>query len=208
MDVRWGWTPEALEHLAGYAARTHYAQVLPFPDRRDTAYHELVVTVLEASAQPAAGDLLMAARDAISAAAQGEYRERGLSNRDKTRTADRYARYWRSAPRLVSPYEDAVIDGLALAQIWTVLLPSHRRVLEALADHGSYGAAARSLGTTDATFKVRVSKARAAFRAWWHEHEEPSAMWGSDRRVTPVRRRPVTRVIGQRARDREVREAA
>lgn len=202
MDVAWGWSPEDLEGLAGYTARTHYSAFLPYEERQAIAYHELIVAILEARTRPDPEELLHAARDAISAATRGEYRARGLSSRDKARASERFVTYWYAAPRLNSPYEDTVLDRIAVAQIWTVLLPSHRRVLEALAEHGTYQAAARALDTTDATFKVRVSKARAAFRAWWHEHEEPSKMWGSDRRVTPARNRPVTRVMKTRTRDR------
>jgi hypothetical protein len=209
MDVAWGWTVSDLERMAGHVARDHNAHVPLHQERRDIAYHHLVVAVLDAAARPAADDLFAVARNAISAAGRSECRARGLSGRDSSREAERFARYWHSAPRLASPYEDGVIDRLALAQIWAVLLPSHRRVLEALAEHGTYGAAAEALGTTDATFRVRVSKARAAFRGWWHEHERPSRMRGDDRRVTPARTRPVTRLVRTRARDRaRTQEAA
>jgi hypothetical protein len=90
--------------------------------------------------------------------------------------------YWYQPP--LSGWEDAVVERIAARQIWVALSPAHRRVLRALmAADGDYRVAAAALGTTYATFRTRLGRARAAFRELWHEGEAPSRQWSQDRRV-------------------------
>ena len=207
-DLRHGVTIAHATSLARLAAATHFTAprasgVLGRADREDTARYAIVTAVLEAGERPADTDLLHAGRDAISRAVTAELHHHGLSARSREHPGPGFARYWHPGRQPDCPWEAALVEGIALGQVWAVLPARHCRVLRALADCGGYQAAARSLGTTDATFRVRVSKARAAFRAWWFEHETPPSMWGADRRTGGERARAVTHVIRARARDRQ-----
>lgn len=199
--LRHGWSAADVDRIASWASAGHPARSMPPQDRRDTAWEAIVVAILEAPGRPSELDMLHAGRDAISRAAAAELREHGLSWRDRGQMSPAFTRYWHMP---VSPWEDSVVERHAVAQIWAALPAHHRAVLEALAIHGTYPAAARSLGTTDVTFRSRLAKARAAFRHWWHEHEEPSAMWGADRRGEPVREKAVTHVMRAKAHSREL----
>ena len=196
-------TVDDADQLARVAARTHYSSALPVAEREDTARYAIVTALLEAATAPTDLELLHVGRDAISRAVADQARHRGLSARSPGQPAAGFVRYWAGRPEA---WEEQLVDAIALGQIWTALPARFCRDLQALADHDGYAAAARALGTTDATFKVRISQARAAFRAWWHEHETPSAMWGSDRRTSTSRGRSVTHVIRARARDRRTEE--
>jgi len=56
------------------------------------------------------------------------------------------------------------------------------RALAALATWEDYDLAAEAMGITRGTFGVHIARARREFLALWHEHEQPSRTWGTDRR--------------------------
>ena len=199
-----GWTLANAERVAGTAARDHPSAFLSHADGRDVALNAITEAILTASAPPAELDLLRAGRDAISRAAAAERHHHGLSARTEG-DAPRFARYWYQ-PSL--PFEDALVDAIAVGQVLAGIRPSWRRDLEALAEHGTYAAAAEALGTTGVTFRSRISKARAAAAELWFSPEPAPGMWGSDRRGGTARPRPATRCVRTRARDREAERAA
>lgn len=206
-EIRDGWTVSDVEQLAAVAARTHYASTLHVADRQETASYAICTAILEATAPLTDRELLGVGRDAISRATADEYHHHGRAARDLSHAAPSFVRYWYGTGGAASPWEDDLIEGIAVGQITGILAARYVRDLQALADHGTYAAAARALGTTDATFRVRIGQARAAFRAWWFEHEDPPGMWGSDRRAGSPRSRPVTHTIRARARDRARNDA-
>lgn len=193
-----GWTLADAERIAGRAARDHPSRLLDFTDRREAALGAVTEAILTAAEPPSLPVLLRAASDAVSRQADAERRERGLSARDHASTAPRFARFWYQ-PSL--PFEDALVDHIAVRQVLAGIRPSWRRDLETLAETGSYEAAAEALGTTAVTFRSRISKARAAAAQLWFSPETAPGMWGSDRRGG-AESRPAIRVIRSRARDR------
>jgi hypothetical protein len=198
-----GFTVADAERIAGRAASEHPSDLLSREERRDAGFHAIVEALLSSPAQ--VPNLLRVASDAISRAVTDEKHHRGLSSREAG-TAPRFARFWYQ-PHL--PFEDELIDALAVRQVLAGIRPSWRRDLEALAGHDSYAAAAQALATTPVTFRSRISKARAAAGELWFAPDMAPGMWGSDRRGGTTRPRPVTRCVRTRTRDRQaVAEAA
>jgi len=109
----------------------------------------------------------------------------GFNSHDRyAGTVDGFERYWRSAASSHPGPEPAVIDRVALAQIWPRLRAEHQQVLAALAIHDDYGLAAQSLGISRSWFITRLGAARRAFLRLWHEGEPPSRPWANDWRGT------------------------
>lgn len=96
----------------------------------------------------------------------------------------RFNQFWSDyLGRNPTGHEDALVDRLALSQILPLLKADHRQALITLAETGSYSAAADLLGIGYHTLLTRVSRGRRQFLALWHEHEQPSRLWGVDRRT-------------------------
>lgn len=186
--------------LADYAARTHFSAYLTAAQRRGVARDAVTAALLEAARPPADAELVRAAQNAISAAADADRQYRGIDRDGATRP--QAARYW-TQPEL--PFEDTVVETVAVRQAMAALSPSARRDLLALAEHGDRDAAARALGADPATYKRRLGPARAEFRALWHEGEQPSRHWARDR---PGAARPGAAVTAMRRRARRRAAAA
>ena len=197
--IGYGWTLADAERIAGRAARDHPSAMLGHDDLREIALHAVTEAILTATSPADVPNLLRVASDAISRAVADEERQHGLSHRNPGETAPRFARFWYQ-PHL--PFEETLVDSIAVGQILGGIRPSWRRDLEALAEHGTYAAAAQALGTTGVTFRSRISKARAAASELWFAPESAPGMWGSDRRGGTARSRPVTRCVRTRVRDR------
>ena len=92
----------------------------------------------------------------------------------------------RTTPREVAgrleASENAVIDRLALAQIWPRLRPVHQKTLAALTAYHDYGLAAAALGISRTWFTTRLSAARREFLALWHESEPLPQLWAQGQR--------------------------
>jgi hypothetical protein len=194
-----GYTMADVDRIAGRAARQNPNVLLSHEDRCQAAADAVLELILTAAAAPEPALLHRAAFDAVSRALATERHHRGLSARNRDEAAPRSARFWYQ-PTL--PFEDELVDQIAVRQVLAGIRPSWRRDLETLAEQGTYEAAARALGTTPVTFRSRISKARAAAAELWFAPESAPGMWGSDRRGGTARPRPVTRVVRTRARDR------
>jgi hypothetical protein len=98
-----------------------------------------------------------------------------------------------------------VVDRLALAQIWASLTPGARKAFLALAAFGGdYNAAAAALGNTYDSYTWKLVDARRQFLARWHEHEQPSRVWGRNdpRRNSGRRQYTAAEIIRKRRRRR------
>ncbi len=138
---------------------------------------------------PQPHDLIWAAQDAIGVQVRSDMRQHGYDRHNPGETMARFDAYWMNAGWSPGP-EGRVIERTALWQIWPSLPPGQRSALLALAAAGTYQGAAASLGIAEKTLRNTIQAARRAFLMLWHEHEEPSAFWGSNRLVyraaTPV----------------------
>ena len=169
----------ALDKIADRAVAEHWK---PTPERLDVAWAAAAEALCTPGATPTLHDLYKAARDAVTRHENAELSHHGISRSLGLTTMPAFASYWYQPP--LSGWEEAVVERIALEQIWRGISHADRRVLAALAfADGDYQAAAELLGSSYAAFRTRLGRARAAFRELWHEGESPSRQWSCDRRV-------------------------
>ncbi|MCW2900427.1 MAG: hypothetical protein JWO67_2692 [Streptosporangiaceae bacterium] len=176
-----GWTLEDLAKIAGIVVRIAYGRLLDVEEARDVAACAIVER-LYAEPEPMIEDLYRAGRRAV-ASAYGQQKsfvgiETNRSRSGREGVGREFARYWYSQGALVSPFEDAIVDRLAVKQVWDALSPRHQETLLALAEHGSHAAARAALGVTTKAWEHRLRKARIQARVFWYWPEAPGRQWG------------------------------
>ncbi|MFE7077264.1 hypothetical protein ACFU96_44985 [Streptomyces sp. NPDC057620] len=203
-----GYTLDDLHHLSRHVVhsdRWHTAGDIE--DRSDAAWHAIVEQLLDADEPPSRHDLFHAGRRGCDTSVRQRLQAHGFNHHQPgTGTRPRFEAYWSTTAAHTPSPEDRIVDRQALAQIWPRLTPRQREALPALAATGDYHQAAAALGVTPGTFNVFVSTGRKRFFALWHEGEQPSRIWGTDRRVgsrtatTPAarKRRPPTCAVRRR----------
>lgn len=178
--VAHGWTVRDLNQLALFATHRYWSHAAAPADRYAAAWSAAAEALWIAPEPPERDDVLRAARDGIGALMRAHHRFYGLSQASGySREHGAFRRYWHQPP--LAGWEDAIVDRIALGQVWAAISPAHRRVLQALADSGDQESAARALGTTYATYRSRLRRAREAFRELWHEGETAPGKQGVDR---------------------------
>lgn len=181
-----GYTIHDVNDLAAAAVRAdRWHKAGDTVDRHDAAWHAIAEHLCTTPAPPGRRELLSVAIRAIDAHVNTEMRHHGYNSADigaGREAADGFQRFWfaRNTP---SP-EPAIVDRLALDQVWPILTPRQQEALHALAIHGSYQAAAHAIGATQATFNSLIIQGRRRFYRWWHQHETaPRSPWRRDRLV-------------------------
>ncbi|MER7213159.1 hypothetical protein ABT340_39365 [Streptosporangium sp. NPDC000239] len=203
--LRYGYNLADLQRLTRFSMGRTFGGSLDYHTRHEVAWSAITEALYAADQPPEPGELIAAGQAAIAEHLRIDMRHHGRSLRYTSGQAPRFAAYWTGLGRGTPSPEERVVDATALWQIWPRLTDRQREALLALAAHDDYRAAAEALGVTPATFRVLVSKARRTFFALWHEGEQPSRVWGTDRRVGSYadpseggKRRPVTRVAARR----------
>lgn len=205
-ELRHGYTLDHLHFISRRAVSSSIARAMDYTDRLEAAWSGVIERLYAAEERPSGLELIQAGEAAISWMIRTEHRHYGYAGRDSyagPESAWNYQRYWWTAPT-PSP-ENRVVEHVSLWQIWEQLSDKHREVLATLSAVGDYQAAAEALGITVGTFHVHVSRARKAFLTLWHQGEEPSSVWGTDRRVgnraagpAKTKRRSATRAVTRR----------
>lgn len=209
-EVRHGYTLDHLHVLAKIAVDRAWSRAAGYAERLEAAWYGIVEHLSAAGSPPQSWDLIDAGRSAVDQVIRADLRQNGIRLRDPyegRESARNYWRYWWHQAAPAPSCENRVVERHALGQIWPLLSERHRQALTALAACEDYRLAAASMGITVGTFQVHVSKARKAFLAYWHEGEQPSGVWGTDRRrgnnqapgergTAP--RRPATRAVTRR----------
>jgi hypothetical protein len=154
-------------------------------DKYDEAWHAIVEALYTSTENLTARELVWIGSNGINSAVYGHQRMRGIDQKDSTagQSMPFFWRYWWLTSQNVPSPEARLVERIALRQIWPHLTLTHRQVLTALAVHGTHQAAAEALGKSITTYQSHLSHARKAFLRLWHEHEEPSQVWGADQRV-------------------------
>jgi hypothetical protein len=177
-----GYTLTDIDDTARTAARIAYGRhILDPADCYQTAWSAIVELLATTQEPPTRHRLIYSGATAVSRASQDHRHTWGMGRSTGSGEGDMraYMRYWELSRRSASSPEDAVVDRIALKQIWPQLSLTHQQVLYALAVHdGDVSAAAAGLGKNRSTFQSHLTAARACYRALWHEHETPSHMWG------------------------------
>lgn len=206
-ELRHGYTLDHLHFIARRAVSASMARAMDYTDRFESAWSGVIDHLYACNERPSSLELIQAGEAAITQMIRTEYRHYGYAGRDSyagPESALNFQRFWWATPT-PSP-ENGVIDRVSLWQIWERLSDKQREVLSTLAACGDYQAAADALGVTYGTFNVHIHKARKAFLELWHEGEEPSRMWGADRRIgsrtapepAKSKRRAATRAVTRR----------
>ena len=181
--LRHGYTMDDLDRLARVAVRTAWPRAMDYTDRYDAAWHAIAELLYTGDRPPTPRDLIGVGANAVSRLAQDEHHHRGYDRSNPGAGFEGmpgFQRYWTLHRTTPSP-ENAIVDRLALAQIWPTLSDTHRQVLLSLAVHADHPLAARALGRSLPTYRSHLRHARGAYRELWHEHETPSVMWGQSR---------------------------
>jgi hypothetical protein len=188
--LRYDYTLADLHAIARLAVHVAGQFASDWRERYDTAF-SAIAEHLYASVHyyPTRPDLVRAGQLAIYAAINGDRRERGfykhktIGGQAGPASSLAYLRYWEWACRNTPSHEPRIVERAAVDQIWPTLTADQRACLTALAVHDDYQVAADALGLTYGNFKSQVATGRRRFLALWHEGEQPSRVWGVDRRV-------------------------
>jgi hypothetical protein len=181
--LRYGYTMSDLDHLAHVSVQIAWPRGMDYRDRYDAAWHAIAEAIYSSDERPSPRDLKVAGTHAVNRLAQDEGHHRGLDRDNPAAGLEgmpNFQRYWALHHVTPSP-EDAVVDRVALAQIWPTLSRTHRQVLLALAVYADHPLAAEATGRSLPAYRSHLKDARQAYRGLWHEHETPSAMWGQSR---------------------------
>ena len=185
--LRHGYTLAGIHELARIAVWSgQWSRVVNFREWYEAAQSAIVEHLYASGEPPSRGDLIGTGIDGIHELIAANRRHHGDSRHHAHGRSPNFERYWHVFAKPTRSPEEHIIEQAALRQIMAALPDNHRQTLIVLADHVDYGRAAEALGISRRAFISRVSDARQAFRALWHEGEQPSAMWGRERsRVSP-----------------------
>ncbi|PSK93714.1 hypothetical protein CLV63_116121 [Murinocardiopsis flavida] len=201
-----GYTAFQAVRLAVWAAREcNWVNAMAMTHRAETAWEAITEHLQTAPERPAETELIAVGWKAIKTQHYHDLRTRGLAGADKALLSRAFVRYWTDLSAPTGGHEDAIVDRLALAQIWAVLRPGHRKVLTALAETEDRHCAGQALGMDPTAFTRALGRARKAFYALWHEGEAPARMWGADR--TGERHQNVMYLVRLRGRKARARKA-
>jgi hypothetical protein len=187
--LRHGYTLADLHDTARLAVHTAGTMASDWHERYDTAYSAIAEHLYAAEHWPARHDLVRVGQLAIYSVVtsdrhhHGYYRHKTIGNAAGPCSSPAFLTFWWDASGNTGSCESVVVERLALRQIFNLLNSRQREVLMALAIYEDYQAAAAALGLPQSTYKSYISKARKMFFALWHEGEEPSRIWGCDRRA-------------------------
>lgn len=95
--------------------------------------------------------------------------------------APRFAAFWYEPP--ADPWEDRILDRVAVAQIMPTLDEPLMQAIAALAALDDYALAAKVLDLKYPTLTARINRGRRTFRQHWYAPETAPATRGTDRRV-------------------------
>lgn len=180
-----GYSMQAIHDLAVLAIRCGRGSSsdIDWSERVAAAASAIAIALCEAGEPPTEKDLMRCAWQASDRVIADWLHSHGVDNRAHRRGEQRehFALYWASEPR--DSAETRVVETLALEQIWAQLPATGQEALTALALHGTYDAAAQSLGLSYFGLCSRLNRTRAVALRLWHEGETPPPWRGHDQRV-------------------------
>jgi hypothetical protein len=199
-----GYTFAELRRIANRATvYCRWGDRFPFTERFEIAWAGMVDFLTGCDIPPQPFEVYRAAQRAIGSASESELREHGMRHGpDGLYATPRFEVYW--TPKPAPAADTTVVDRIAMWQIWATLRPLHKMVFLALAAHNDYARAAEAVGYPYGSFSSLICQARAEFLARWHEGEEPSRIWATDKHGDGDIEDRVRRIItGKRRKGRE-----
>jgi hypothetical protein len=183
LKLRHGYRMTDLHKMTVSAVIQARWRIRSFDECYDVARFAIVEHMYEADERPHWHDLVHVGKRAISRYLDDEFSVHGqdLKSMSAQISRVRFRMFWWDQARPTGSCENHVVEVMAVRQILPRLTWRNRAVIMALAVHGDYDSAAKSLGMTRKTFIDKLSKARKEFLRYWHEGEEqPSRIWGRD----------------------------
>lgn len=193
MELRHGYTLRDLHNTARLAVHVAGRMASDWQDRYDTAWSAIAEHLYAAADPPARHDLVRCGQLAIYAAVtetrrhHGYYRHKTIGAEAGVASSPAFLSFWWDQLRYVPSCEARIVERTTLGQILPSLTPAQWEAIAALAVHDDYRTAADALGSSYVTFRSNVARARTRFLALWHEGEQPSRPWGTDRRADRLR---------------------
>lgn len=163
-----GDSPATVVHDAALlAARAHHSRgLVPFDDRYELAWEAAAVAF--AGGERSQNALISAGLGGITAEVNALRKHHGLPDAG-TRTGAKFGIYWRGGERLqVSPFEDWIVERLAVCQVYWALSARDQEILLAEAwdlDHGY---------TVQSWRSVLMGARKRARRLWFNPESTPA----------------------------------
>lgn len=183
--LRFGFTVADVERVTvSVVCQNSWAQGLDRDDRFEAAWGAVVELLYSSESAPSRDELYNAARRGLNLLREQDLHARGFASRSYScgaATAPRFLRFWQNIPG--EPVADQVSEQVAVGQVLAMLTDQQRAVLWALANQGDYQSAQAATGLSKAEFFKRLSEARIAFLACWHQDETPQPRRGRDHRA-------------------------
>lgn len=170
-EVAHGYTTWDVMDIARYSvSRSRPGRIASFEEYLEIAVTAIEDRLLSAVEKPTQTDLLRAAGRGIYRFRHEWEQQHGWDHRTMNFRPG-FERYWTWHP---PQPEDAVVDKLAVHQVWPTLTPAMQQAVSALvmAD-GDQVYAAAMLGINLSAYKMRLRAARQRFQQWWYEPETP-----------------------------------
>jgi hypothetical protein len=184
LPLRHGYSLRDLDQLARLVIAIDRWDRGDTQERHDAVLYAITEHLLTVDDRPTPRDLVNLGLAASNRHVAGEMHHHGYDPRYVDRGSGAlpgYLRYWQTTGH--TPWDERLVEHVALAQIWERLTLAQQQAVMALATTGDHQEAADSLGLTLVAFAGRLKKARDRVYALWHEHETPPRRRGRDKRV-------------------------
>lgn len=174
LEVLHGYTLADLDRLARRVVTAHLGwwSAGDRHDQYETAWSGIAEHLCAADEAPKPSDLTAAGTAALDREVKAGKRHHGA-----TRTGGigpRYAAYWYEPP--AEPWEDRLVDGIAVGQILAAVPPDGFQAILALAGAPDRDAAAEAVGLSRQALNTRLSRARKVCREHWFAPDAAPAM--------------------------------
>jgi predicted DNA-binding protein (UPF0251 family) len=201
-----------IDQLARIAVATDRWDTTDAAERYNAFRAAIVEHLITSETAPTRRDLVHVGHRAADRYVEAEMRYHGYDPRRLDRgqgALPNFQRHWQTAGH--TPWDERLIEHLALTQVWPRLTLAQQQTVIALATTGDHQEAADLLGLQLPAFSGRLKKARRTIARLWHEHETPRRQ-RMDKRVlarsgTYRGKRLLTEEDLERLRDRRVQGA-
>ncbi|MFI0156165.1 hypothetical protein [Streptomyces lydicus] len=175
IPFRHGYTLGDLDRITRIVIRTdRWRTDMHLDDRYDAIRFAVIEHLLTTDEPPTRHDLVYIGQRASDTYVSQEMHHRGYDPRQPGRGPaglPGFQRYWQGSGR--APWDERVVERIALTQVWPCLTTVQQQAVTALAVADDHQAAASMLGVPYPTYAARLRKGRQRVLEVWHEHETP-----------------------------------
>ena len=174
------WWAEA-RRVARYVARDQKSAFIDRGEAEAVAIAAIAYNAAETGRDLTRREMKQYAFRAVAASVAKIKGTRGI-NVVTGRPAPRFASYWTGTPRTTAPFEERVLEQIALWQVWASLDQRTRDILIACATAETPAGRARLAGYAPASWSTVLGRAREQARLLWFDHESDPGMWPTGRK--------------------------